>query len=207
MQVKLIRRPMLAAGIAIAADILILAVAAVLNAVRSQVPAEYYFTVERRITASHPFEYFGIVAAVVIVIAAAMSALILINALTNSAESKKTAPRVAGAVTLLIFSAAAALVSWLIVSGQKPIDEKYYYFTNDELYIVMQEEKYSDSYGVLKLFSTPESEGEATLLASTDISSFGENEEHYTLEWLSETAIGVRFADGLKYRSLQIPIE
>ncbi len=207
MQVKLIRRPVLAAVIAIAADILILVAAAVLSAVRDQVPSEYYFTAERIITASHPFEYFGIAAAVVIVIAAAMSVLMLISALTISAESKRTAPQITGAVLLLVFSAAAALVSWLIVSGQKSVSEEYYYFTNDELHIVMQEEKYSDTYGVLKIFSTPESEGEAILLASTDISSFGENEEHYTLEWLSDDVIGVRFSDGMKYRSLQIPIE
>ena len=203
MQMKILRKPQIAASIAITLDILMLAAAMVLSSLRDRFPAEYTYDKEHKlITSSHPYDMFGIIAAAALAVAAVMTAFIIVGAFS---DNKKTSPRIAGGIMLIIFSAAAILFSWLVIRGEQPKDTNYLSYTNNTHRIIIAEEKYRDDYGVAKFFAVNNDSGEARLVASTDITTFTEdNQERYTLQWISDTTLHISFIDGYNGRELSI---
>lgn len=207
MHTKILRRPMLAAGIAIAADIITLIAAAVLSALRGGIESTYIFTEERTVITQHPFDLFGIFAAAALVIVSAMAGLIIAGAFSKGVSEKKITPRIAGAAVLLVISAAVILLSLYVSRGEQPVSTEFYYYSDKEMYLTIAEEKYREDYGRVKIYSTDEEQGTAELLASTEITQFAENNERYMIEWIANDVLRIVFADGMQHKSLQIPIE
>lgn len=205
-QMKILRRPKLAAAIAVVADILILAAAVVLDRLRGSFSATYAFDPESlAISESHPYDMFGAAAAVVLVLAAVMSAFMIAGAFTSGGS--RTAQRITGGVCIMVFSAAAVLCAFMLVNGRRPDSVEYLSYTDDELRIVVAEEHYGESLGVAEFFAVDSDTGEARLLVTTDISTFADGDkERYTLLWTDEGRLGIRFVDGLLTRMIRVDV-
>lgn len=206
------RRPIMAAVIAIIADLLLLAAAIVLNALRGNFSESYTYTQDLvteyyTIYAHHPFDLFGIPAAVVLVIVAGMSAVIIAGAFVKSSDGKSGAPHIVGACVLLAASVAVVFLSMFVVKGAQPQHRSYLYYTDETMHLTFIEEKYSEDYGALKIFRIHEDCDEAELLAMTDISEFAESNERYSLAWIDEDVLQITYADGMNHRSLQLIVE
>ena len=204
---KILRKPQVAFSVAIAADILMLVAAVVLDAVRDKFPIEYTFTVESiAVNASDPYSFFGIIAALVLVLVVVMSAFIMIGGYIS--EGKKKAPRIIGGIALLVMSVGLILFSFLVVRGRQPDSIEYIAYTDDTLRIVVAEEKYDEDFGAVKFFKVDENSGSAELLASTDISMFANGDtERYSFAWETNTTLKVVFYDVNSSRVLLMPIE
>lgn len=201
---KLLRKPKLAAGIAVTADILLLAAAVVLSAIRGRFQSEYIYSSDPvAITASHPYDHFGIAAALVLVLAAVMTAFIVVGAVGKA--GKNGTPQLVGGIALIVFSTAAVLFAWLVVRGQQPRSVEYLAYTDETLHIVVMEEQYTDALGAAKVFSVDPDSNSASLLAVTDIAEFADgNEERYALSWVSKDVLKITFIDGFRIRELQL---
>lgn len=202
MQAKIIRRPMIAAGVTVTTDILMLAAAVVLSILRPNFPPEYTCTAEKTIVSSHPYEFFGIPTAIALVTAAVMSGIIVAGAFASGSK-KNTAPRVVGAVALLVISAALILFSALVVRGEQPSDTEFYRYTDELTNIVIAEEHYS-GYGVTRVFRVTGKNEPAELLASADIHEYATGPERYNLSWAAADVLLIGFTDGMSARTLQI---
>ncbi|MGN0686478.1 MAG: hypothetical protein ACI4KA_00060 [Oscillospiraceae bacterium] len=198
------KRTKLCAAAAAAADILMLAAAVVLDILRPHFAAEYTFDKDTlAVSASHPYDMFGIIAAAALVFAAVMAAFVIAGGFVSG--GKNTAAHIVGGVSLIIISAAVILFSYLVVRGQQPTRTEFIAYTNDTKNIIIAEEKYSDNCGAVKIFSVGEESGPARLLASTDIKEFSNGStERYTLEWRTNEVLGIRFYDGNTLRALQV---
>lgn len=203
---KLIRRPNIAAGIAITADILLIAAATVLHSLRGGIEATYTYTEENTIVSSHPFDIFGIAAAVVLCIAAVMSAFIIVSAFDKNKDGRVNIPRFVGAALLLIFSMVAALVSSFTAGIIPPYSTKYYHYTDENMSITVMEEWNYLSGGVTSFFDVDKEHGTAELLRSTVISSNIDDEERYKIQWTAENRLRIDFLDGMGYKTIEFNI-
>ncbi|MBE6902303.1 MAG: hypothetical protein E7478_07490 [Ruminococcaceae bacterium] len=203
---KLLRRPMLAAAIAVAADVVVMAAAVLLDVLRGRFTATYTFDPELvLISESHPYDMFGVVVALAMVLAAVMAAFIIAGGFTTGGG--KVAQRITGGVLLVAASVAAMMISLMLVGGRRPQQVTYLSYTDDALHIVVAEEKYSEELGVANFFSVNDETGAAELLVATDISTFAnDNAERYTLVWTDSDTLGIRFVDGMLTRMIRVDV-
>lgn len=206
---RIFRKPMIPASALLALDILTLAAAAVLNALRGRF-TERYFYADGVVSASSPYAWFGVAAAVIIIIAAAVTALIIAGAFLGRGRNRSEIIfETVAAVLLLALSAGAAGFSLYIVNGEQPQNIVFTSFSDEENRLVFAEERYRNE-NLLKIYfvgNAPD-EGECARLVSTELKelSQGNAEERYTIQYVTENALLVTFADGTAYRSLELTI-
>lgn len=205
MQPKILRKPMLVAGIIIAVDIVMLVLAIVLDINRGAFPTSYTFTEEDFVVASHIYDSFGIVAAIALVITVALSAVMIIG-IIGTKRSGKLAAGIIGGALLLAVSVGAVMFSFMWVRGAQPVSSVFYPLTDDTMHLLILEDKYTDDCGTLKIFQYDGGFGELELLAATEITTFSDSHEDYYMAWLSEDTLAIRFVDGYSVRTLQISI-
>lgn len=200
---KLLRRPVFAAALAVVVDILMLVAAVVLDALRARFGAEYSFNSETlEVTAQHPYDYFGIVAALALVFVTVMAAFVIAGGFASGGG--KVAQRVCGGIALVVVSAAVVLFSFLVVRGKQPDRIEFIAYTDDTLHLVIAEERYADDLGAAKIYGVDVDSGEARLLVSTDISTFADgNTERYEFVWADAQTLAIGFMDGMTKRVLQ----
>ena len=211
MQVKILRRPMIAAAVAIVIDLAVLVSAVVLDSIRGSFQSEYSYTIDIPadmyiVTESHPYDISGIFFAVALVIAAVMSAVILIGALSKNRVGQKAVSEVVGAAVLLVISAAVILFSYFIVNGSKPSEMTDYSFTDETLQLIIREEKYSEDEGITKIFLIDDEKESIRLLAMAEISEFAESAERYSISWVTDNTLYIAYSDREMYKTLQINI-
>ncbi len=214
---KLIRKPIISAGVAIATDIIMLALAAVLNILRGRVPASYTFDpIEVLVIVSHPYDLFGILTAAALAIAAVMSAFIIAAAVTGS--KSRAASRMVGAAVLLTVSVAAVLFAHFIVRGQTAEDYACHVFEDGNYKVAIQETKYSEHEGTVEVFLLTEAAHDhdapdtsehthsydVRLLAGSEIHTFSDSSDDYELVGDINENLVVRFMDGDSYRQFNI---
>ncbi len=206
---RIFRKPMIPASALLALDILTLAAAAVLNALRGRF-TERYFYADGIISASSPYAWFGAAAAVLMIIAAAVTALIIAGAFLGRGRNRSEIVfETVAAILLLALSAGAAGFSLYIVNGEQPQSIVFTSFSDEENRLVFAEERYR-SENLLKIYfvgNAPE-ENECVRLVSTELKelSQGNAEERYTIQYITENSLLVTFADGTAYRSLELKI-
>ncbi len=207
---RIFRKPMIPASVLLALDILTLAAAAVLNAVRGHI-TERYFYADGVVSRSNPYSWFGIAAAVLMVIAAAVTAVIIAEGfLARERGSFDLVFEIVAAVLLLALSAGAAGFSVYIVNGEQPRNITYTSFIDEENRLVFAEEQYR-SENLLKIYLVKEAsepEGECVRLVCVELKelSQGNAEERYTIKYITESALLVTFSDGTAYRTLELTI-
>ena len=205
MQPKILRKPLITAGIIIAVDVVMLVLAIVLDINRSEFPTSYTFTEENFVVASHIYDGFGIIAAIALVVTVALSAVMIVGVIATKRGSKLTVGIIGGAL-LLAASVVAVMFSFVWVKGPQPVSSVFYPLTDDTMHLLLLEDKYTDNYGTLKIFQYDGGFGELDLLAATEITTFSDSHEDYYMGWLSEDTLAIRFADGYSVRTLQITI-
>lgn len=201
---RILRKPMIPASVLLALDILTLATAAVLTAVRTNIK-ERYFYADGVVTGSDPYSWFGIVAAVMIAVAAATAALIIAGALLG--RSNHTLKTVT-AFLLLILSSGTASFSLMTVTGEKPKNVVFTTFTDEENRLIFAEEEYRKE-NLLKIYfseNAASGETECRMLACMELMdlSQGNAEERYMVHYLGKSMLVVVFADGTGYRTLEL---
>ena len=203
---KLLRRPKLAAALAVATDILMLVAAVVLDALRERFPAEYTFDFDiysLGISTRHPYDLFGIAAAVALVFVTVMAAFVIAGGFVSG--SGKVAQRISGGIALIVLSAAVVLFSFFIVRGRQPEQVEYIAYTDESICIVIAEERYSGDVGVLKLFDAQLGGGEARLMATTELNTFANGDtERYEFTWVDTQTLAVSFIDGPNKRDIYV---
>ncbi len=205
MQPKILRKPLITAGIIIAVDVVMLVLAIVLDINRSEFPTSYTFTEENFVVASHIYDGFGIIAAIALAVTVALSAVMIVGVIGTKRGSKLTVGIIGGAL-LLAASVVAVMFSFVWVKGPQPVSSVFYPLTDDTMHLLLLEDKYTDNYGTLKIFQYDGGFGELDLLAATEITTFSDSHEDYYMGWLSEDTLAIRFADGYSVRTLQITI-
>lgn len=206
---RIFRKPMIPAAALLALDILALAAAAVLNAVRGRV-TERYFYADGVVSASEPYSWFGAVAAGLMIAAAAVTALIIAGAFLGRGRNKaELVFETAAAILLLALSAGAAGFSLYIVRGEQPRNVVFTPFTDEENQLIFAEEQYRDE-NLLKIYfvgGAPE-ENECVRLVSVPLAELteGKADERYDIRYISERTVLVSFSDGTAYRTLELKI-
>lgn len=204
MQKGISRRQKIAVIVIAAADALVLIAAMVLDLLRDSVPTAYALEADGNITASHPFDRFGFVAAAALVIVASMYAAALVNII--SSDSKKRGARIAGFSALFAVSVAAVMFSYLWVRGAKPINTSIYSCTDSNMQLALLEENYTDDFGTLTVFAVNEEQNKLAVLAATDIHSRSDSGDDYSIDWIVDGVLRIMFLDGVSYRSVQIDL-
>lgn len=206
---RIFRKPMIPASVLLALDILALAAAAVLNAVRGRV-TERYFYADGVVSASEPYSWFGAVSAGLMIAAAAVTALIIAGAFLGRGRNKvELVFETAAAILLLALSAGAAGFSLYIVRGEQPRNVVFTPFTDEENQLIFAEEQYRDE-NLLKIYfvgGAPE-ENECVRLVSVPLAELteGKADERYDIRYISERTVLVSFSDGTAYRTLELKI-
>lgn len=203
---RVFRKPMIPASVLLALDILTLAAAAVLNAVRGSV-TERYFYADRVVSCSDPYSWFGIAAAVLLVAAAAVTALIIAGGVIRGRRGSELILNIAAAVLLLALSAGAAGFSLHIVKGEQPQNVVFTSFTNEENRLIFAEEQYRNE-NLLKIYFAELDETECQRLVCVPLMELtsGDDEDRYTIQYLNENELLVSFTDGITYRTLELKI-
>ncbi len=216
---KLIRKPIIAAITAVIIDIIMLALAVVLNLLRGKFPAQYSFNeTDVKVEIFHPYDYFGILTAAALAAVIVIAALIIAAALTGA--KAKTASRIVGAIILVVLSSGAVLFSHYIVCGIPDTGHICYVFRSEECDLAIQETEYIDGTGTVEVFKLTElphdheSLGTAehehynvTFLAASEIQNFSTDNNRYTLEWDINGRLVIKFKDGMSYRSFNIRLD
>lgn len=206
---RIFRKPMIPASVLLALDILALAAAAVLNAVRGRVTERYFYT-DGVVSASEPYSWFGAVSAGLMIAAAAVTALIIAGAFLGRGRNKaELVFETAAAILLLALSAGAAGFSLYIVRGEQPRNVVFTPFTDEENQLIFAEEEYRDE-NLLKIYfvgGAPE-ENECVRLVSVPLAELteGKADERYDIRYISERTVLVSFSDGTAYRTLELKI-
>jgi hypothetical protein len=205
---KIFRKPLIAGGISLAADIALLVAAAVLNAIRARFEVSCYLT-ESGVSETSPYGFFGIAAVVCVIIAAGAAAVIISAAVLNG---KKAAAAICASAGLLALSGGAAWFSSYIVNGEKPRSAEFVSFSDESRTLILAEEQY-DGTNLLKIYLTdPDAEkgDEVTRLVCTELKVLTESggfEDRYTLTSISEDMVQIGFADGdSSYRTIQVSL-
>lgn len=214
---KFLIKPKIASAVMIVCDLLVLTAAVILDAFRAKVPASFSFDATRvKVDISHPYEYFGIVAAVLLVIAATMTGFMIAGAAAG--VKSKMPMRITGAAVLLIVSAAAIIFSHFFVCGLPAKNTICFVFQNSGLNIAVQETEYSFGTGTMDIYRLDEtththedgstySEFDVSYITGTTITQFSTDATRYTLDWVLDTDLRLRFYDGDVHRTLQFSIE
>ncbi len=148
---KLLIKPKIAAAIAIICDLLVLAAAVVLDAVRSKVPASYSFDhIQVRVGVSHPYEYFGIATAVLLALVAVMTGFVIAGALAGG--KAKMVMRLVGAAALLVVSVAVMIFAHFFVCGVPVEDTACFVLNSGDKNIAIQETKYSFGKSMMDIY-------------------------------------------------------
>ena len=216
---KLLPKTKTASAVMIICDLLVLAAAVVLDALRGSVPADFSFDPEQvEVVISHPYELFGIVTAVLLVVTAVMTGFIIADALTGART--KTAMRFVTAAVLLTVSAAAILFSHFFVCGA-PVENRICFVFEDSsagMNIAVQETEYSFGSGTMEIYKleetvhdhedgTSHAHYEVSYITGTEIHEFSTDASRYTLDWVLDTQLRIRFYDGDVHRTLQFSVE
>lgn len=214
---KLLIKPKIAAAIAIICDLLALAAAVVLDAVRSKVPASYSFDhIQVRVDVAHPYEYFGIATAVLLALAAVMTGFVIAGALAGG--KAKMVMRLVGAAALLIVSVAVIIFAHFFVCGAPVEDTACFVLNSGDKNIAIQETKYSFGMSTMDIYTLNgemhyHEDGaeahpvEVTHITGTDIMEFSKDPDRYIVDEVFENELFVRFMDGGTYRTLQFTIK
>lgn len=205
---RVLRKPMIPAAALLALDVLTLAAAAVLNALRGSVTEKYYYA-DGVVISSSPYSWFGAVAAGLAIAAAAVTALIIAGAfLARGRHSADIAFETGAAVLLLVLSAGAAGFSLYIVNGEQPQNITYTSFTDEEKQLIFAEEQYREG-NLLKIYLAGESDnGECARLVCAELKelSHGNAGERFKIMYVTESRVNVSFADGTAYRTLELTL-
>ncbi len=216
---KLIRKPVIPATIAVITDLAALVLAVLLNILRGKIPAAYSFdSTNVVVKITHPYDYYGIFTAVALLTVVVMSGLIIAAAISGS--KSKAASRGVGAAALLIISVAVVLFSHYVVRGLPAESYTCFVFEDGTDTIAIQETKYIDGTGTNEVFRLCETEHDhdnpdtsehkhysVELLTGTEIKHFATDSTRYTLDYGYSNDIVIRFMDGDSYRSLNIKLD
>lgn len=204
---RVLRKPMIPAAVLLALDVLTLAAAAVLNALRGSINEKYFYA-DGVVISSSPYSWFGAVAAGLAIAAAAVTALIIAGAfLARGRRGADIAFEIGAALLLLALSAGAAGFSLYIVNGERPQNIIYTSFTDEENRLIFAEEQYR-SMNMLKIYLAEESGGECARLVCAELKelSDGNAEERYAIKYVTENVLRITFTDGTAYRTLELTI-
>ena len=214
---KLLTKPRTAAAVMVICDVLVLAAAVILDALRARVPATFSFDPSNvEVDVSHPYDLFGIVTAVFLVIAAVMTGFMIAGAVAGS--KSKMPMRITGAAVLLIVSAAVVIFSYFFVCGLPIKNTICFVFENNGMNIAVQETEYAFGAGTMDIYRMDEtshvhedgsahSEFEVSHITGVEITEFSSDDTRYTLDWVLEHDLRVRFFDGDIHRTLQFTLE
>ncbi len=204
---KILRRPLIPAGIIVALDIAVTAAALIISLFSADIPREYFYEnggiVKRCIT-----DCFGAVSAAVICVSAGLAAVIIASGIMKKRAEGSSAvfSAISLGVGLLAVSSAVSVFAGIIVAGEKPAEVYYYGYTDSSSHLLFAEEQYSGR-NELCIYDVDEDCGEAELLAQTELIELSESDERYSLSNISEDILYVAFSDGGRYRTLQIEHE
>ena len=203
---RLLRRPMAATATAavLALNVALWIGAAVLNRMEASLAKSYTFTgdgIEKHSSA----DYFGAVCAAAAAVSAALCAVIIIgNILRHKQGGEGIVLKSIAASVLLAGSVVSCICAMYAAVGEQPKSTSCFFFTDSNAHLVIAEEQYSDLI-LMNLYSVDTETNEAALLAQTELNALSENEDRYSISWLSEDTLLISFADGQGYRSLQVP--
>lgn len=196
---RLMRKPQLFAGIVFGLDIAMLIAGLALSANR---PQPEYLVSGDNIVRSDPMAFFGVTAAVVLGINCVIIAFIAAGAL----QRKNKAAQILAAVGLLIVSLAMLGGSAYMAGGSPIRAERYYRYTDENHRLIVAETEPWFGLGSAA-FMMAQEDGSVKVLARTVITEYADGDERYTIEWLSDTDLGISFEDGGKLRALTIALE
>lgn len=208
---KRFKNPFFPASFILAADILLLAFAAVARALRDKFTLVCSYTQEMGITEKCGADTAIAVAAVVaLAAAAALAGYIFAGAALWGKEDNSVAFRITTGAVMLCLSAAAASFSIYAVRGEQPRECEYNGFIDsNERVVVIVEEEYSKT-SVLKIYRLDSNHEKAYRLAAlqlTERTQDGDFVSRYSISWISENLLSVTFTDNGAYRALSIPAE
>lgn len=208
---KRLRNPFFPAAFILAADILLLAFAAVARALRDKFPLECTFTqgvgVAEKCGADTAI---AIAAVIALAAAAALAGFIFAGAALWGKEDGSVTLRVITGAVMLCLSAAAAGFSIYAVSGEKPKASQFNGFIDSsDRVIIIVEEEYSDS-AAIKIYQLDNARENAYRIAALPLSELtqdGDFVSRYSISWLTDSLLSVNFSDNGAYRALTIPVE
>lgn len=204
---RVLRKPMIPAAALLALDVLTLAAAAALNALRGGMTEKYFYK-DGVVISESPYSWFGAVAAGLAIAAAAVTALIIAGAfLARGRRGADIAFETGAAVLLLALSAGAAGFSLHIVNGEQPQSATFTSFTDEERQLVFAEEQYRGG-NLLKIYLAVGEDGECERLVCTELKelSDGNAGERFKIIYVAEDRVNVGFADGTAYRTVELMV-
>ncbi len=203
---RLFKRPMLIGCIILAADMLTLLTAILLNIFRSGMRPRYELSGDS-VRIISVFDLFGIAPAVLVVLAAFAAAALIADAVARKKSGGISTTEIAGAGGIMLLSLLAVGLSLYITKPTVlPVSNSFKFTDPSGVYIV-SEEKYTDK-NTLSIFRAEHgSEGaECALLASVPLTDLNDNLKSRYILNVYEGTLSVNFEDGGVYRQLDIPI-
>lgn len=198
----LLRKPWLFAGAAFGLDLAMLITGMALSGVRSG--GITYTASGSSIERSDPLAFFGIVAAAVIGVVCVLVALIVAGAFMK----RRRAAQILGAAGLLAVSLVMVGGSAYMATGAPVRDRRWYSYSDESNRLIIEETEPYFGRGMVGFYlAGMADEGEAVLLAQTDIQDYSNGEERYNIAWIGDDKIQISFQDGINYRTLTIPVD
>lgn len=193
---RIMRKPQIFAGTVFGLDIAMLVVGLVLSANR---PQPDYIVNGDSVVRLDPMAFFGVTAAVVLGINCVLIAMIAAGAFRR----KNKAAQLLAAAGLLAVTLAMLGGSAYMAAGSPIKSERYYKYTDEASRLIVAETEPWFGLGSAA-FLMADGDGSATVLARTVISEYADGAERYSIEWLSDSVLGISFEDGGKLRTLTI---
>ena len=208
---KRLKNPFFPAAFIMAADILLLAAAAVLRALRGSFTTAYTYAEGAGITESCGADTAIMIAAVTaLAVTAALAGFIFAGAALWGGEDGSAALRVITGAVMLCLSAAAAGFAVYAVRGEQPAESEYSGFIDGRgrvVIIVEEEYREGNMLKVYRLDGEQENAYRLTALSLKERTQDSDFDSRYHLSWLSDGLLTLDFTDGGAYRTLTIPAQ
>lgn len=201
---KIFRRPGIAAGILLAADLALLAGAVIASEAARSAEVTYTFA-DGKILKSVPLEFCGIIAALALFLQCALAAVLIAGVVLCERDRKSAAVKITGAALLLAVSAGVTGIFAGAAMGFPPRSVQFFAYTDYEFSVVIEEElPWFSEEATLRVYNVDLHDAE--LMVSTSLSELSQDAERYAFEWVGENVLRIGFDDGMNYRTLQMTV-
>lgn len=199
---EIFRRPKIAVGIMLAADLALMAGAVIASRIAESAEVTYTY-IDDTVRRSEPMAPCGIIAACALLIQCGLAAVLFAGNLLSGRGGDRAAARNVGAALLLAVSVGVTGVFAAAALGLPPQKTQFFSYTDETNQLIIEERQtWFSKGGALDVFRV---EGEdAELLVSTGLEVISPGAERYTLAWLAADVLQIGFEDNGRYRTLQI---